>query len=113
MNGVSWVDAAERACPGRDDHLGPGHRLVGLARRDVEGPDHRAGDHQQVGVPGRGREEEAEPVQVVMRRGEQPDLLLARRAGPGVQGADVQAAAELAGDPLPQLVRGLLLGVRA
>jgi hypothetical protein len=53
-------------------------------------------------VPGRGGEEEAEPVQVVVGRGEQPDLLLAHRARPGVQGADVQAAAELRGDHLPQ-----------
>jgi hypothetical protein len=37
----------------------------------------RSGHHQQVGVPRRRGEKEAEPVQIVVRRGEQPDLLLA------------------------------------
>ena len=70
-------------------------RRRSCARPRLERPDHRPGDHEQVGMPGRRGEEEAEPVQVVVRRGEQPDLLLADRAGPGVQRADVQAAAEL------------------
>ena len=53
-------------------------------------------------MPRRGREEEPEPVQIVMRGGEEPDLLLADRARSGVQGADVQAAPELPGDALAQ-----------
>ena len=103
------VYAAQRARAGRDHHLGSGHRLVGLARRHVERPHHRPGDQQQVRVPGRGGEEEAEPVQVVVGRGEQPDLLLADRARAGVQRADVQAAAELRGDRVPQLPGHLCL----
>src|ERR1700685_715280 len=54
----------------------------------------------------RGGEEAPERVQVVVRRGEQPDLLLAHSAGPGVEGADVEAAAELPGDRAAELFLG-------
>ena len=46
-----------------------------------------------------------------MRRGEQPDLLLAGRARSGIECPDVQAAAELAGDAAPERLRGSLLSV--
>ncbi len=48
----------------------------------------------EVGVARRRREEEAEPVQVVVRCGQQADLRLADGARARVQGADVEAAPE-------------------
>src|SRR5688572_33194675 len=76
----------------------------------AEGLRHVAGDgtgHEQaVGVPRRGHEVQAEPLEVVVRAGESADLELAAVARPGVDLADVQRAAEarahLAGEGLTE-----------
>src|SRR5687768_3689560 len=76
----------------------------------AEGLRHVAGDgtgHEQaVGVPRRGHEVQAEPLEVVVRAGESGDLELAAVARPGIDLADVQRAAEarahLAGEGLTE-----------
>jgi len=85
-DGVDWADngvrraehvAAEGAVADRRDAAGLGHRGVGDEERLVHAAGYRAGDEQDVGVPGGGDDAEAKALQVVVRAREQRQLVLA------------------------------------
>ena len=86
--------AATGVGAGRDDDPRLGHRVVGTPERLLHRSRHRTCNEQHVGVPRAGREEQAEPLHVVVRVQQRRDLLLDRAVGSRVDVADVQGAAE-------------------
>ena len=85
----------------RDHQLRVGRRLVRLPERHLHVARDRAGDQQQVRVPGRGDEVDAEALDVVDGTREAADLELAAVAGSGIDLPDRERPAEQA--PRPRL----------
>ena len=80
----------------RDHQLGVGRRLVRLPERHLHVARDRARDQQQVRVPGRSDEVDAEALEVVDGAREPADLELAAVAGSGIDLPDRERAAEQA-----------------
>ena len=88
--------AAAAAIADRHHPFRIGRRRIGALQRDLHVAGHRAGDQQHVGMARRGREPQAEPLDVVDRIVERMDFELAAVARPGIDLPDGDRAAEQA-----------------
>lgn len=84
--------AAEGAVAEGSDETRLGHRLVGKEQRPLHPLRDRPGDEEDVGVPRRGGDVEAEALQVVLGRRGRGQLVLAGVAGASVDVADRERA---------------------
>ena len=93
------VAAGEDAAVGRagarsDDPFGRGRCVIGAFQRLAHVMRHRARHQEHVGVPGRGDETEAEPLEIVEGVAQRVELELAAVAGAGVDMPDGETPSE-------------------
>ncbi len=104
--------AARGAIADRDHPFRRGRRGVSALQRDPHVVGHRPGHQQHVGVARRGRELDAEALDVIDRVVERVDLQLAAVAGAGIDLADGDRAAEQPACPHLQRARRARPGSR-
>ena len=91
-SGPFQIPPLHASVPAATTTRGLWHRLVGPQQRRLHRSGDRPCDQEDVGMAGRSREEQPQPLHVVVRVQQRGDLLLDRSIGAGVDMADVKRA---------------------